>query len=83
MYKGLFKSDPLNMHVQFLYTTKPLWIYSSEKVHHRAVSAIAINNKFPDMIAVGYGKFLYKESDKGAICVWSAKNAKHPERVYK
>lgn len=82
-YKGKFKSDPLDLEAQFRYATHLLWTYSFDKVDNRAVSAISINRTFTDIVAVGYGKYFYKEPDKGHICIWNVKNPKHPERWYR
>lgn len=75
--------DPMAMEVQFTYSAKTLWVYETSHTHKKPAIAIAINSFFPDIIAVGYGKFLHVEADKGFICVWSAKNLKHPERFFR
>ncbi|KAL0272051.1 UNVERIFIED_CONTAM: hypothetical protein PYX00_005171 [Menopon gallinae] len=83
IYKKAMRSDPFDPYVKFVYAAETLWTYCSDKVQNRAVSAIAINTLLPDIIAVGYGKFQYKESDKGFICIWNVKNPKNPERIYR
>lgn len=82
-YKYTMRSDPLNLEVTFPYLAHTLWTFHSSKVMRKSVSAFAINTKNPDVIAVGHGKFFYRESDKGFICIWSVKNTKYPERFYK
>lgn len=83
IFKKTLKSDPLDLEVKFPYLAKSLWTFHTDKVQKKSVSAIALNPKIKDVIAVGYGKYYYKESDKGYICVWSVKNTKYPERFYK
>lgn len=82
-YKKAMRSDPFDPDVKFVYAAEPLWTYNTDKVQNRAVSAISINTLLPDVIAVGYGKFNYKESDKGFICIWNVKNPRNPERFYR
>lgn len=83
VYKYTMRSDPLDLEVTFPYLAHNLWTFHSDKVLRKSVSAIAINTKNPDVIAVGHGKFFYRESDKGFICIWCVKNTKYPERFYK
>ncbi|KAK6638374.1 hypothetical protein RUM44_008803 [Polyplax serrata] len=82
-YKHSFLLDPMEMDIQFTYSVKFLWAYETTFTAKKPVISISINSFFPDIIAVGYGKFLHIETDRGYICVWSAKNIKHPERFYK
>lgn len=83
MYKKTMRSDPCDMNVKFPYSARVLWKYYSDKVYGKSVSAIALNKQNPDVIAVGHGKYLYKESDRGYISVWCVKNTKYPERFYR
>lgn len=83
IFKKTLKSNPLDLEVKFPYLARTLWTFHTDKVQKKSVSAISLNPKIENVIAVGYGKYHYKEADKGYICVWSIKNTKYPERFYK
>lgn len=60
----------------------------------RTITALALNKKNPDLIAVGYGYYtspsdrnvnIYNTKSKhksGVVCCWNLKNLTYPERVY-
>ncbi|XP_074858438.1 dynein axonemal intermediate chain 4 isoform X2 [Carettochelys insculpta] len=59
-----------------------LWSYTCEWTNGHNVSSMAWNKLNPDLLAVGYGQFGFKEQKKGLACCWSVKNPMWPERIY-
>lgn len=59
-----------------------LWSYECDLTRGNNVSCMAWNKRNPDLLAVGYGQFRFKEQKKGFACCWSLKNPMWPERVY-
>ncbi|XP_033007746.1 WD repeat-containing protein 78 [Lacerta agilis] len=59
-----------------------LWTYACDLMRGNNVSCLAWNKVNPDLLAVGYGQFRFKEQKKGLACCWSLKNPTWPERVY-
>ncbi|KAL7891245.1 hypothetical protein AOLI_G00007210 [Acnodon oligacanthus] len=59
-----------------------LWAFSCELTMGRNVSSMAWNKKNPDLLAVGYGQFDFKDQKSGLVCCWSLKNPTWPERIF-
>ncbi|KAM9379177.1 dynein axonemal intermediate chain 4 [Phaethornis superciliosus] len=59
-----------------------LWSYSCDLTKGHSVSSMAWSKVNPDLLAVGYGAFDFKEQKKGLACCWSLKNPRWPERVF-
>ncbi|NWI08027.1 WDR78 protein, partial [Crypturellus soui] len=59
-----------------------LWSYTCDLTNGRSVSSMAWNKLNPDLLAVGYGEFDFKEQKNGLVCCWSLKNPMWPERVF-
>ncbi|XP_049631411.1 dynein axonemal intermediate chain 4 [Suncus etruscus] len=59
-----------------------LWSFSCDLTKGLNVSSLAWNKTNPDLLAVGYGHFGFKEQKKGLACCWSLKNPMWPERIY-
>ncbi|XP_067086802.1 dynein axonemal intermediate chain 4 [Osmerus mordax] len=59
-----------------------LWAFSCELTAGRNVSSMAWNKTNPDLLAVGYGQFDFKDQKSGLVCCWSLKNPTWPERVF-
>ncbi|NXI43275.1 WDR78 protein, partial [Galbula dea] len=59
-----------------------LWSYRCDLTDGHSVSSMAWNKVNPDLLAVGYGAFDFKEQKKGLACCWSLKNPMWPERVF-
>ncbi|XP_040264439.1 dynein intermediate chain 4, axonemal [Bufo bufo] len=59
-----------------------LWSFVCEVTKGHNVSSTSWNKKNPDLLAVGYGQFGYKEQKRGLACCWSLKNTTWPERIY-
>ncbi|KAM5268958.1 dynein axonemal intermediate chain 4 isoform 3-T3 [Hipposideros larvatus] len=59
-----------------------LWSFSCDLTKGLNVSSLAWNKINPDLLAVGYGHFGFKEQRKGLACCWSIKNPMWPERIY-
>ncbi|XP_013369893.1 PREDICTED: WD repeat-containing protein 78 [Chinchilla lanigera] len=65
-----------------------LWSFSCDLTKGLNVSSLAWNTTNPDLLAVGYGHFGFKEQKRGLACCWSIKNPMNyvfiqwPERVY-
>ncbi|XP_066521592.1 dynein axonemal intermediate chain 4 [Hoplias malabaricus] len=61
---------------------KRLWAFSCEFTMGRNVSSMAWNKKNPDLLAVGYGQFDFKDQKSGLVCCWSLKNPTWPDRIF-
>lgn len=56
-------------------TLLPLWHFFTEKTRKRAVTHIALNKRYKDFFAVGYGSYDFQKSGKGAVLCYTMKNA--------
>nr|XP_056700737.1 dynein axonemal intermediate chain 4 [Euleptes europaea] len=61
---------------------EPLWSYGCYLTKGNNVTCMAWNKLNPDLLAVGYGTFRFKEQKTGLACCWSLKNPTWPERIY-
>ncbi|NWW43065.1 WDR78 protein, partial [Pedionomus torquatus] len=59
-----------------------LWSYTCDLTRGHSVSSMAWSKVNPDLLAVGYGAFDFKEQKKGLACCWSLKNPTWPERIF-
>ncbi|NXX21193.1 WDR78 protein, partial [Podargus strigoides] len=59
-----------------------LWSYTCDLTDGHSVSSMAWSKVNPDLLAVGYGAFVFKEQEKGLACCWSLKNPTWPERIF-
>ncbi|XP_068809577.1 dynein axonemal intermediate chain 4 isoform X2 [Struthio camelus] len=59
-----------------------LWSYTCDLTNGHSVSSMAWNKLNPDVLAVGYGEFDFKEQKNGLVCCWSLKNPMWPERIF-
>ncbi|NXN75688.1 WDR78 protein, partial [Himantopus himantopus] len=59
-----------------------LWSYICDLTAGHSVSSVAWSKVNPDLLAVGYGAFDFKEQKKGLACCWSLKNPAWPERIF-
>ncbi|XP_075037964.1 dynein axonemal intermediate chain 4 isoform X2 [Mixophyes fleayi] len=59
-----------------------LWSFVCDITKGRNVSSTSWNRKNPDLLAVGYGQFGFKEQKGGLACCWSLKNTTWPERIF-
>ncbi|XP_047395697.1 dynein axonemal intermediate chain 4 isoform X2 [Sciurus carolinensis] len=59
-----------------------LWSFSCDLTKGLNVSSLAWNKANPDLLAVGYGHFGFREQKRGLACCWSLKNPMWPERIY-
>ncbi|NXR04547.1 WDR78 protein, partial [Sagittarius serpentarius] len=60
-----------------------LWSYICDLTSGHNVSSMAWSKVNPDLLAVGYGAFDFKEQKKGLACCWSLKNPMWPERIFR
>lgn len=56
-------------------TLLPLWQFFTERTQRRAVTSIALNNRYNDFFAVGYGSYDFQKPCKGTIHCFTLKNA--------
>lgn len=56
-------------------TLLPLWYFFTEKTKKRAVTHIALNKRYKDFFAVGYGSYDFQKTGKGAVLCYTMKNA--------
>ncbi|XP_049857983.1 dynein axonemal intermediate chain 4-like [Schistocerca gregaria] len=82
VFKELMQADPLRMEVEFKYGLHLLWTFTCPEVKGKSVTAMCWNAADCNLVAVGYGKFLYSDETAGAVAVWSVKNPTRPERLY-
>lgn len=82
IYRGLVHMDPLSLDLIYIYSMRPLWSFESRETANRPISAVSFNPKNENILAVGYGKFVYAENFTGIVCVWCTKNPCVPERLY-
>lgn len=73
LYRGLPPSDPLAVDLKFEYRLSKLWCMECEWAAGRAVAGVALSGDNPDLVAVGYGKYLQQDQATGLVCLWSAK----------
>ncbi|XP_018418587.1 PREDICTED: WD repeat-containing protein 78 [Nanorana parkeri] len=59
-----------------------LWSFVCDTTKGHNVSSTSWNKKNPDLLAVGYGQFGFKEQKGGLACCWSLKNTTWPERIF-
>uniref|UniRef100_A0A667H071 Dynein axonemal intermediate chain 4 n=3 Tax=Lynx TaxID=13124 RepID=A0A667H071_LYNCA len=59
-----------------------LWSFSCDLTKGLNVSSLTWNRTNPDLLAVGYGHFGFREQKRGLACCWSIKNPMWPERIY-
>ncbi|VDL94010.1 unnamed protein product [Schistocephalus solidus] len=60
-----------------------LWKFACNLTKGRNVSDMAFNVQNKDILAVGYGQFVYDQQRSGLVCCWSLKNVSYPERIYR
>ncbi|XP_064310936.1 dynein axonemal intermediate chain 4 isoform X2 [Phalacrocorax carbo] len=60
-----------------------LWSYVCDLTNGHSVSCMAWSKVNPDLLAVGYRAFDFKEQKKGLACCWSLKNPMWPERIFR
>ncbi|NWX12210.1 WDR78 protein, partial [Aegotheles bennettii] len=63
-------------------TLERLWSYRCDLTDSHSVSSMAWSKVNPDLLAVGYGAFDFKEQKQGLACCWSLKNPMWPERIF-
>lgn len=56
-------------------TLLPLWKFSTEHTRKKAVTAIALNGRYSDLFAVGYGSYEFLKPCKGTVSCFTLKNA--------
>ncbi|KAG5492986.1 hypothetical protein JKF63_01567 [Porcisia hertigi] len=56
-------------------TLLPLWQFFTEKTRKKSVTAIALNGRYSDLFAVGYGSYDFLKPCKGTIHCFTLKNA--------
>lgn len=82
-FKGLSDPDIFQLDIKFKYSLTHLWTFSNNYTRHRPVTCISLNPITEDLIAVGYGKFFFTDSNKtGVLMIWNIKNPKQPEREF-
>lgn len=59
-----------------------LWNFHYLELNNTPALSLCINPENTDILAVGYGKYKYSSEFPGAVCIWSLKNPKQPERTY-
>eukprot|EP00118_Oscarella_pearsei_P010350 m.63130 g.63130 ORF g.63130 m.63130 type:complete len:701 (+) comp35145_c2_seq10:76-2178(+) len=62
-------------------TLLPLWRFSSPKTRKLAVTAVAWNPKYSDLMAVGFGSYAFLNQVSGMVLCYSLKNPSYPEFI--
>ncbi|XP_065841953.1 dynein intermediate chain 2, ciliary-like [Oscarella lobularis] len=62
-------------------TLLPLWRFSSPKTRKLTVTAVAWNPKYSDLMAVGFGSYVFLNQVSGIILFYSLKNPSYPEFI--
>eukprot|EP00633_Aureoumbra_lagunensis_P008834 CAMPEP_0197315264 /NCGR_PEP_ID=MMETSP0891-20130614/37417_1 /TAXON_ID=44058 ORGANISM="Aureoumbra lagunensis, Strain CCMP1510" /NCGR_SAMPLE_ID=MMETSP0891 /ASSEMBLY_ACC=CAM_ASM_000534 /LENGTH=561 /DNA_ID=CAMNT_0042804125 /DNA_START=324 /DNA_END=2009 /DNA_ORIENTATION=- len=60
----------------------PLWRFHTERSKRKQVTALAWNQNYPDLFAVGYGSYDFMRQGTGMICCFSLKNTSNPEYTF-
>ena len=60
----------------------PLWRFEDTRTKRKMVTAMAWNQGFGDLFAVGYGSYDFMKQGSGLICVFSLKNVSCPEYIF-
>ncbi|XP_039298126.1 dynein intermediate chain 4, axonemal [Nilaparvata lugens] len=60
-----------------------LWTFTHEEFANMTVTAISWNTSNQNIVAVGYGKYYFKENVDGAVGCWNVKNPDRPERLFR
>lgn len=60
----------------------PLWRFADNRTRRKQVTALAWNPRYPDLFAVAYGTYDFMKQGSGLVCVFSLKNASHPEYTF-
>ena len=62
----------------------PLWQFSDARGNpkRKSVTALAWSRLYPDLFAVGYGRYEYMAQGSGGVALYSLKNVASPEYVF-
>ncbi|XP_035436529.1 dynein axonemal intermediate chain 4-like [Spodoptera frugiperda] len=82
-FRGLINMDPLSLDLIYVYTLVNLWTYECEETLNKPISSISFNPKYSNICAISHGKFGYADVCQGIVCIWSTKNPRKPERLYR
>ncbi|XP_054240540.1 dynein axonemal intermediate chain 4 [Indicator indicator] len=75
-------SDPNRASEELHPNMEWLWSYTCDLINGYSVSSMAWSKENPDLLAVGYRTFDFKEQKRGLACCWSLKNPMWPERIF-
>ncbi|KAJ8866498.1 hypothetical protein PR048_032341 [Dryococelus australis] len=68
--------------VIYNYRLQLLWTFCTRELRGRTVTSMCWSPVNENLLAVGYGKFLYRERITGKVCCWSIMNPVNPQRSY-
>lgn len=81
-FRGLIEQDPFRPDIAFRYRLELLWTFKNATTEGHPVTSMHWNPSNKDILAVGYGKFLYADSNNGFVYCWNIKNPTQPEREF-
>lgn len=55
-----------------------LWQWKCDITEGRSVTSMSWCTDRPDLVAAGYGSFVFGENKNGLVCIWSLKNPNYP-----
>lgn len=85
-FRNMIVPDPLDLDIQYKYRVEELWTYALVGHVDNSVTGLSWCQSNSDLLAIGYGVFDFRLADRrtsGYACVWSIKNPRYPERMYR
>ena len=58
-----------------------LWQWKCDLTDGRSVTSMSWCIDRPDLVAVGYGSFVFGENNNGLVCIWSVQEPELPALV--
>lgn len=55
-----------------------LWLWTCDLTTGRSVTSMSWNTDRQDLVAVGYGSFVFGNNQDGLVCIWSLRNPNYP-----
>lgn len=85
-FRNMIMPNPLDLTIRYTYRLDELWRYALTGVTGSAVSCLSWCHANGDLLAIGYGVYSHQASasrHEGYVGVWSIKNPRNPERLYR
>lgn len=85
-FRNMIMPNPLDLSICYAYRLQELWTYAITGIVGSAISCLAWCHTNGDLLAIGYGVYDFQHSPlrrAGYVAVWSIKNPRNPERLYR